>query len=429
MFLKEIYLKNYKCFEEKTLSFKERFTVLIGENGSGKTAVLDGIARAFSHFRKGVLDDERYDFTAWEASEIRHVSHKAGSKSSLEKQIPYQFKATVLNQQGKQLEWHMGNSGGNPQAIEKYGKELKVAVANGGVPTLPLVVYYQTSRRWSNEKYASIDLFPIRSRTQVYKDCLAPSLSSKIIFEWFKRMTIIQFQKSIFPPELKAVREAIIKALEGLRKDKRGIVEAYFSAENDELMIDIGDGNEFLFILLSEGYRNTLGLIADIAYRMAELNPHVTTDTPGVVLIDEIDLHLHPKWQRIIVGDLKRIFPNCQFIVTTHSPFIIQSLKAEELIRLDDEMEIEKDPLRESIEDVTENYMGVDEVERSVQFKKMEQVASEYFALVAQGQKEKDSKKVKSLKKKLDELELQYSDDPAYVALMKAERTSQPVKL
>lgn len=194
-------------------------------------------------------------------------------------------------------------------------------------------------------------------------------------------------------------------------------------------MIDIGDGNEFPFILLSEGYRNTLGLIADIAYRMAELNPHVTTDTPGVVLIDEIDLHLHPKWQRIIVGDLKRIFPNCQFIVTTHSPFIIQSLKAEELIRLDDEMEIEKDPLRESIEDVTENYMGVDEVERSVQFKKMEQVASEYFALVAQGQKEKDSKKVKSLKKKLDELELQYSDDPAYVALMKAERTSQPVKL
>ena len=80
---------------------------------------------------------------------------------------------------------------------------------------------------------------------------------------------------------------------------------------------------------MSDGYRGTISLIADIAYRMATLNPalreHVL-ETPGVVLIDEIDLHLHPRWQARILDDLVRIFPNVQFITTTHSPVVVASV-------------------------------------------------------------------------------------------------------
>lgn len=76
--------------------------------------------------------------------------------------------------------------------------------------------------------------------------------------------------------------------------------------------------------MLSDGHRSTLGMVADIAYRMALLNPalggRVVNETPGVVLIDEVNLHLHPLWQARILGDLRDIFPRVQFIVTTHAP-------------------------------------------------------------------------------------------------------------
>jgi predicted ATP-binding protein involved in virulence len=102
-------------------------------------------------------------------------------------------------------------------------------------------------------------------------------------------------------------------------------------------------------------------MAADIAYRCIQLNPHLgenaVTDTPGVVLIDELDLHLHPNWQRHVVADLKNAFPNIQFVATTHSPFIVQSLEADELINLDNNIETAPNDL--SIDEVSTLFMGV----------------------------------------------------------------------
>lgn len=101
------------------------------------------------------------------------------------------------------------------------------------------------------------------------------------------------------------------------------------------------DGTWRRFDDLSDGYKNIVRLSLDIAYKAIKLNPHlgseVVINTKGVVLIDEIDMHLHPKWQKTIIADLKRTFPNIQFITTTHSPFIVQSLKAREIINLDNQ--------------------------------------------------------------------------------------------
>ena len=88
--------------------------------------------------------------------------------------------------------------------------------------------------------------------------------------------------------------------------------------------------------MLSDGYRNVIKIILDIAARMCILNPYLKEkalqETPGIVLIDEIDLSLHPTWQKRIIGILKQLFPKIQFICATHSPFIIQSLEEGELI-------------------------------------------------------------------------------------------------
>ena len=86
--------------------------------------------------------------------------------------------------------------------------------------------------------------------------------------------------------------------------------------------------------MLSDGEKGIISLVADIAYRMALLNPNLldkVLETPGVVLIDEIDLHLHPSWQKKIMDNLMSIFPNIQFIVTTHSPSILLNVPKENI--------------------------------------------------------------------------------------------------
>jgi predicted ATP-binding protein involved in virulence len=175
--------------------------------------------------------------------------------------------------------------------------------------------------------------------------------------------------------------------------------------------------------MLSDGIRNMLGMVADIAYRAAVLNPQLGSEaaqkTPGIVLIDEIDLHLHPKWQRRVVDDLKAAFPTIQFVATTHSPFIVQSLREGELINLDPQPPEEYHD--KSIEDIAENLMGVELPQKSERYLEMMKAAEEYYR-VLQEASYASPERIEELKAKLDELTIPYSDDPAYQAFLKMER-------
>jgi predicted ATP-binding protein involved in virulence len=105
-------------------------------------------------------------------------------------------------------------------------------------------------------------------------------------------------------------------------------------------MTVVKQGMELNVAQLSDGERNMLALVGDLAHRLGLLNPMGANpnDGHGVVLIDEIDLHLHPGWQRTVVASLERTFPNCQFIITTHSPQVIGELAAESVMLLRDGM-------------------------------------------------------------------------------------------
>jgi predicted ATP-binding protein involved in virulence len=183
------------------------------------------------------------------------------------------------------------------------------------------------------------------------------------------------------------------------------------------------DGRLLPLRMLSDGVRNVLAMVADIAYRAAMLNPHLGRDaakkTSGIVLIDEIDLHLHPSWQRHIVEDLHRTFPEIQFIATTHSPFIVQSLRKGKLLNLDPQESSEY--YDQSIEDITENVMGVELPQKSERFLKMKAAAKEYYAVLEESQDASPELKEK-LKIKLKELEMPYSDNPAYHAYLELKR-------
>lgn len=174
------------------------------------------------------------------------------------------------------------------------------------------------------------------------------------------------------------------------------------------------------FASLSDGYRNVIKIILDIATRMCILNPYLQGEalekTPGVVIIDEIDLSLHPTWQKRIVRILKSLFPKVQFICATHSPFIIQSLQQDELITLDrDEKPLAEEYADVSIEDIAEDIMGVQIPQYSDRKIKMYEAAKEFFDALQQGRSKED---IEALREKMARLEAEYSDNPAYLAWM-----------
>jgi predicted ATP-binding protein involved in virulence len=166
--------------------------------------------------------------------------------------------------------------------------------------------------------------------------------NEKLMLKWFEKMTMQELQDGEKIPEMNAVKTAMAECYQGsgTRADN---VKINYNIKFAQLEISYTDENgnkqKHPFHELSDGFKNTLSLVGDIAYRMAVLNPQffadVTKKTPGIILIDEIDQHLHPKWQKNIVKNLMSIFPNVQFIVTTHSPSIISSVKKGQLILLD----------------------------------------------------------------------------------------------
>jgi predicted ATP-binding protein involved in virulence len=174
---------------------------------------------------------------------------------------------------------------------------------------------------------------------------------------------------------------------------------------------------------LSDGERSFLALICDLGRRLALANPLLANplDGSGIVLIDELELHLHPTWQREVSEKLRKIFPNIQFIATTHSPFVIQSLRPGELINLDPAEFGEY--ADKSIEDIAENVMGVDLPQKSKRYRQMMEAAEAYFRLLRAP--ETMAADVDSAEQRLNELAAPFSDDPAFQALLKLERETK----
>jgi predicted ATP-binding protein involved in virulence len=213
---------------------------------------------------------------------------------------------------------------------------------------LPLISYYGTGRLYAQKREKrNIDSLTEFKRQVGYVDCMAAESNEKLMLNWFQIQTMKSLQQQqktgmIERPLLLAtVEKAICKSYERISGSKKAGI--FFDLDTHRLMLEFetenGDAKKFAMDEMSDGYKNTLSMIGDIAYRMAVLNPmlgdKVLSETPGIVLIDEIDLHLHPKWQQSILNDLNEIFPNIQFIVTSHAPAVINSVPKEQIRILD----------------------------------------------------------------------------------------------
>ncbi|OWK45294.1 AAA family ATPase [Fimbriiglobus ruber] len=418
-------LQNFCCFENRQFQLAERFNLLIGDNGSGKTSILDGLAVGLGSLFLGLR--ERIAARPIHREEIRFRPLTAGETHTREEQFPVVVSCDgVVNGQSgtwrrelKAADSHTTRQ--DAKWIESVALTLDEHVRGGRAIVLPVISYYGTGRLWYQKRPKAIDPLSPASRFQGYRDCLDPASDEKRLLAWFKTQEIQSLQQKKSIGVLEAVRQAILACVEGA-------THVWFDVAQDELLLRFPDRVVPIYYL-SDGYRNMLAMVADIAIRCATLNPamkkQAIRDTPGVVLIDEIDLHLHPKWQRRVVTDLLAAFPKIQFVATTHSPFIIQSLVPKDGIKLLNLDKPEADDFADkSVEDIAENVQGVDVPSRSLRYQDMMETAEQYYRTLRRTDTV-EPEQLEQLKDRLDELASRFSDDPAYHAILKVEREAR----
>jgi predicted ATP-binding protein involved in virulence len=346
---------NFRCHADLTVNFAPGFNVIVGVNGSGKTSLLMGICELF--FTYGFLAT-REGLQKFDESNVRLCAKLIGELTRFELMYPVSLRASgfIFNEP---IEWHrsINAAGMKVNESDSPSRNLDVmleAMRSGGnqnrriFPT-PVTLFYRANRHWQQ-----FETDPIKSVTNrdSSKDSFkswgdasldAAALQSWVVAKYFERLQsateLGRAVDAIVDDELALVNSSLnhaIAEVRGLRYDmkKRSLLVDWHPKENTLI-------EPTPFENLSDGQRAVICLIADIARRMCLLNPQlgdqVTLQTPGVVLIDELDMHLHPKWQRMITTGLKAAFPAVQFIVTSHSPQVLGELQPGEIILLNAE--------------------------------------------------------------------------------------------
>ncbi len=418
-------VRNFRNFEETTFEFHPQFTVLVGDNGAGKTAVLEALRIGAGAYLLGVPD---MSAPSIRREYVRRENRKNGDFSTFESVMP-----TEVQCDGSvhltEFCWHrkLTSLGGRTTRIgardlQQFVQRCTEACKSG--TTFPLILSYDTGRLWIEPRMTRQINTAIRaplgkvSRFESYRGCLDPAISSEFLRRWIKKMVLIGNQSKQPLSSLQAVFSAIVGCVEGAER-------ALYDFELDDIVLDFNGGERYPFGFLSDGQRSMTALAADIAVRCVQLNPQLKGDAPkktcGVVLVDELDLHLHPNWQRAIVSNLTTLFPELQFVATTHSPFIVQSLDGQGLVNLSDRGVLEEPKEPRSVEDIAEETMGVDKPQRSELFREKEDAAHRYYKLLDHLDND-DHLDVVKAKKELDEIEERFMDDPAYAAFLKLQR-------
>lgn len=428
-------LKNFRRFEELEMSFRPQFNLLVGRNGSGKTTILDGLSVAMGAWLLGLSKYNKHCKARSIDREEARLKCIQFSKNG-KKLVRYEYQHPVMVKgEGKvgrenlvwerTLESQSGRTTSTGAASIKSLAESagRTSMAGDTPVTLPLISYYGTGRIWQQPrdlkaKRESSNTKASKSRLTGYLNSHDPRSDANSLFRWIQTQQYIALQEGD-APELNAVKRAVLGCIEGGKK-------LYFSVSLADLILEIEGQERQPFNNLSDGYRNMIAMVGDIAWKAVQLNPHLGTKaaaaTPGIVLIDELDLHLHPTWQRRVIEDLRRTFPKIQFICTTHSPFLIQTARADEVISLDGQ--VIPNAAKLGIEKIAEGIMGVEDLEVSPRYLEMKEAAKEYLLTVEEAARS-PREKLAAYERRLSEGIGPFADNPAFQAFLELKRAAK----
>lgn len=409
-------ISNFRAIRSLTLPLDPTLTVLHGNNANGKTSVLSAIAVGL-----GVIPTllARNGGISFKDTDRRTGS--SGASISLEVLgEPYGLRWTRLQtgRGGVALQSNTSKLLPGAKGLRDYLKELTEATEANESPTIPVFAFYDTDRAVFDLPERKRNFRREFDRFDAYVEALARKTSFKALIEWFYAQENaelrLQREKQSFEfrsPSLEAVRRAITMIMPELSEPHiehpaRFVVRYQPKA---------GKSEKLALEQLSGGYRIVLALVADLALRMSQANPHLVDPLSGeaIILIDEVELHLHPDWQQRLLGDLRRTFPNAQFIVSTHSPQVLTTIEPHHIIRLQMTSEgviaeQETGPtFGAKSGDVLEAVMHVDQRPAN----EFTEALAEYRSLIAANQA--DDQTARALRARLETLS---RDDPALAA-------------
>lgn len=380
--LSSIKLINYKGFQEIEIPFKKRTTLLVGNNGSGKSSILEAIQKTLTHF------SSRLSTKSYNGEQIDELDININSDYST--LIPtFKIKDTYVS-----FELSQSKALVEPKKKSKFknlndlGLLYRVANKYDNNLSLPLLASYTVERAndvTTKDIETSDEIISAQEwdKSKAYSKSLNGKADFKLFFRWFKEQTDNENYDKSNIHKIKAQIDAKKSELDGdilkdLMKDPESshIAEIFINKYNAEiqlledklnqlstidnkslesvknaiykflpgftnlklkrrpldLLITKGE-DEFSVLQLSQGEKSILSLVADIARRLTLLNPSLDNplDGKGLVLIDEIDLHLHPSWQQKVIYRLEETFPNLQFIITTHSPQVCHTVDSDNI--------------------------------------------------------------------------------------------------
>ena len=346
--MRDITIKNFRCYEEKSIEFRRGVNLLIGDNSVGKTSLLHACNLVVNSFFSGYSDEN----TVWISADNND------------------FRNTGITEQPIEIAFHPGewdfiditfpNSIMSPHSLDinkdlKIKKNSKKNSRNLVTDLIPLRDYASTMKLWSHvlvegvgikqfnilpvyacftteDIHSTVKLEKNKFKTYVQKPSFGYYGCSDcrgLLECWIKRLLVLK-EAQRGEEEINSVRNAIIDAL---GPTGCNIINDMDIRHNEgKVYFKFVDGRESDSALLSDGYRRLVNIVMDIAFRCALLNKSMFGDqcykhTHGTVIIDEIDEHLHPALQVRVLKALQDTFPKIQFIVSTHAPLVMSSVE------------------------------------------------------------------------------------------------------
>lgn len=421
MRIDHIAIDNYRRFEHFECSFDPHFTLLIGPNGSGKSsllrAIFDGLGAMYgrtleeSDVRRTVATDP--GDTAW-----RIPIYPCSLRTEI---VTGGESLTLWQSRNPSQASHLPQAGSHDPKVHLDFQRLHQLLPQwleviSILPT-PVIARFGASGSVIGDGQPHAVKSPFENKQQAWQRALTDSVDVQALAQWFQYNELRTLQEGSAPLAYAVARTAVLSAIHAT--DIRYVVR------DNQLMVQHETVGWRPWNQLSDGQKRLAAVFCELALRCAALNSSLAdrcvADSPGIVLIDELDLHLHPAWQRSVISDLRRVFPNLQFIVASHSPFLLQAafehgkvidMRTGEFALADDL----------SIEDLTETVMGVPQPQRGQHFLKLKELAADYMRKLESPPT--DPVALSKLKSELDGAMAVFANDPASAAWLEQQRAA-----
>lgn len=315
-------LEQYRCFERLDLALDPDLTLFFAENGGGKTSILHALATGLTPFQTSTprtlnLDPQR---------DVRKVRTDERGRREPAGPCRVTWSAVVG---GAPVDWA---TEANPASGRRLHTHLPILEAWERVrrpgERWPLLAYYGVERMARGRASSKVsERSP--DRWEGYADSLDAAQDDSALLTWLLEEILAD---TVRRRENEAERFLGDAVMDTVARATPGVVRAWYDPRERSPVVELESGKVMPWKELSDGFHVYLALVADIARRAVILNEvtdggEAPAKVEGVVLLDEVDLHLHPRWQRTVLPELRKAFPKLQFIVTTHSPQVLSSVE------------------------------------------------------------------------------------------------------